>query len=377
MRFEEFRAGQYRQHRQYKSFSPSRINHEWTWDDPQINTLLETASKSLAELNAFSHMVPDVDLFIQMHVVKEATTSSRIEGTRTEMDEAVMPKESVDPDRRDDWQEVRNYVDAMNRSIEAFDELPLSLRLLRQAHRILMQGVRGKHRDPGQFRRSQNWIGGTSVADALFIPPSADEVPDLMADLEAFWHNERIHVPHLIRIAISHYQFETIHPFLDGNGRIGRLMIPLYFIWQGLLDKPSLYLSAFMERNKGLYYDALTTVRASDDLAHWVRFLLVSVDETARDGKETFQSILALREDAEGRIRDLGTKVPNAYRLLQYLYAQPWCDIASVAKHLGIARKTATNLIEQFVARKILSEVTGYRRNRVFWFPEYAVLFQA
>ena len=376
MKLENFKAGDFRQQYQYQSFSPSLVNQVWNWHDPQINTLLETASRILSELNAFSLIVPDVDLFIQMHIAKEANTSSRIEGTRTHMDEAVMDPEQINPERRDDWQEVQNYIQAMNEALDGLAQLPLSNRLLKQAHAILLRGVRGDHKLPGEFRKSQNWIGGTSLKDAIYIPPGHDEIPALMTDLEKFWHNYQIEVPHLIRIAISHYQFETIHPFLDGNGRIGRLLVTLYLVSNGILEKPSLYLSDFFEKNRGAYYDALTTVRTSDNLIHWIKFFLNAVIQTALKGQQAFRDILVLRNQTDGKIVSLGRKAENARKLIMHLYQKPVLSGSAITQFLTITPRAANALINDLERLNILKEITGFKRNRVYAFEKYLRLFR-
>ena len=376
MDLEDFKAGHLHKRYQYSSFEPVPINQQWTWRDPVINILLERANRALGELNAFSLIVPDIDLFIVMHVAKEAQTSSRIEGTKTELKEALLPEEQITPEKRDDWREVRNYIEAVNSAVLEMQTLPLSGRLLKNTHTILLQGVRGEHKTPGEFRTSQNWVGGSSLSDAIFIPPYAESVPFLMGDLEKFWHNEEIAVPHLIRAAISHYQFETIHPFLDGNGRIGRLMIPLYFISHGLLIKPSLYLSDFFERNRVSYYDALTRVRTSNDLIHWVRFFLQGVAATAIKGRDVFQKILTLRDQVENKVLGLGKRSINARQTINLLYRQPIVTATDIQKGLAVSRPTANALLKSLAELGYLREMTGQTRHRIYSFDPYLALFE-
>jgi Fic family protein len=377
MDIKDFKAGAFTTQFQYKSFSPEIIDKEWIVSDPTVNTLLAEAHLKLGALDAFSVIVPNVDVFIRMHVIKEATKSSRIEGTQTQIEEAVQRIEHIHPEKRDDWQEVQNYIHAMNVAIAELENLPLSSRLFCSTHRLLLDHVRGRHKQPGEFRRSQNWIGGSSIRDANFVPPIHEEVHRLMGDLENFINNDTIQVPHLIRIAIAHYQFETIHPFLDGNGRLGRLLITLYLVRHGLLHKPTLYLSDFFEKHKDLYVDNLMAVRTRNDLTQWIRFFLVAVAETANQGTQTFKDILALREHVEGTlILSLGKKVQLAKDVLNYLYSSPAISVQDVVEELGISKPTANGIIRDFQQLGILKEQTGFKRNRIFIFEQYLDLFR-
>jgi Fic family protein len=377
MNINEFKSGEYEQQYEYQSFLPSFINWEWTLSDPQILTLLEEANRLLGELNAFSQLIPDVDFFIGMHIRKEATTSSRIEGTQTNIEEALVDKRDLDPDKRNDWQEVQNYIQAINFAIKRLSDMPLSNRLLRETHAVLLQGVRGKHKQPGDFRSSQNWIG-VSLKHAAFVPPHHQHVPDLMSDLEKFMHNDQIHVPHLLKIALIHYQFETIHPFLDGNGRLGRLLIVLYLVNFDLLHKPALYLSDFFERHKGEYYDHLMAVRTTHKLEPWLRFFLLGMRETTAQSIQVFKDILVIKERIEREKMPTfhARRQANAQKLMRLLYQQPVVSIKTVVHHIKAQTNTAAALIDDFVKLGILREFTGQKRDRLFLFDDYVRLFK-
>jgi Fic family protein len=373
---QNFKAGTYINQGHHKSFQPEEINKTWLLNDMEIISLLSKADRQLGRLDMYSEHIPDIDLFISIHVLKEATQSSKIEGTQTNMQEALLEKEDVSNEKRDDWEEVQNYINAMQKAIEMLDEIPFSSRLIKQTHKVLLQGVRGEHKQPGEFRTSQNWIGGASISDAIFIPPSHTRINDLMSDLEKFTHNDETQLPDLLKIGIMHYQFETIHPFLDGNGRVGRLLITLYLVDKEILKKPILYLSDFFENKKSLYYDNLMRVRTHNDIKQWLKFFLVGVIETAKKGVETFDNILKLKENTEIQIQTLGSKAGNAQKVVQSLLKKPVIDVDKVESITGVSKRTAYNLINDLEELEILTEVTGSKRGKIYVFKKYLDLFK-
>ncbi len=372
----DFTAGTYVSQGYYKSFQPSLINRQWHLDNMEVIQLLSKADRDLGRLDMYSNYIPNIDLFISMLVLKEATQSSKIEGTQTNIEEALREKEDVPLDKRDDWEEVQNYIQAMEVAIKELDKLPFSSRLIRNTHKSLLQGVRGEKRQPGEFRRSQNWIGGATINDATFIPPIHTSIPELIGDLENFVHNQEIFFPELLKIALIHYQFETIHPFLDGNGRVGRLMITLYLVNKGILKKPILYLSDFLETHRRHYYENLMLVREKNDISQWFKFFLVGIIETANKGIQTFDSILQLQKQVDFDIQKLGSRAANAQKITNYLYQKPLINAEKIVEVASISYPSAYKLLEDLEKLEILKEITGGQRSREYIFEKYIDLFQ-
>lgn len=371
----DFESGVYINQGHYKSFQPNLINKAWTLDDMEIISLLSKADRMLGRLDMYSEHIPNIDLFISMHVMKEATQSSKIEGTQTTMEDAILPQEDVPLDKRNDWMEVHNYIKAMNETILLLNDLPFSSRLIREVHKILLHGVRGEHKQPGEFRRSQNWIGGSSINDAIFVPPVHTSIPELMGDIEQFAHNDEIFFPELLKIAFIHYQFETIHPFLDGNGRTGRLMIALYLVSKSILKRPILYLSDYLERHRNTYYTSLMNARQNNDILGWFKFFLTGIIETSKNGVETFEKILHLQKENEEKIKTSGSRSANAMKILTELYKNPLTDAHKVAQITGISLASAYTLISNLEKCGLLQEVTGGRRGRIYILRKYFDIF--
>ena len=359
----------------HKSFQPNYINKNWVIDDMSVLNLLSKADRQLGRLDTFSQYV-NIDLFISMHIVKEATQSTKIEGTQTNIEEVFLQKEDLALDKRDDWEEVHNYIQAMKTAVRDLENLPISSRLIKKTHKTLISGVRGEHKLPGEYRKSQNWIGGATINDATFVPPVHTSVDELMSDLEKFANDEFNDLPDLLKIAIIHYQFETIHPFLDGNGRIGRLLIPIYLVSKGILKQPILYLSDFFEKHRSLYYDNLMRVRTHNDLTQWFKFFLTGVIETAKIGVETFDGILKLQKDLEDKLLSHKGNTDDARKIIVSLYENPITDAQKVEKIIEKSYGSAYKQIALLEKLDIIKEITGGQRGKVYAFDTYIRLFK-
>jgi Fic family protein len=374
------RAGRYvRQTGGYRAFLPALLPPEPPIVlDAALLGLLSEADRALGRLDGSIATLPNPDLFVSMYVRREAVLSSQIEGTQSTLQDLLAAEADVlTASQPRDVGEVVNYVRAMNHGLRRLDELPVSVRLIREIHRLLLTGVRGSERTPGELRTSQNWIGpaGSSLMDATYVPPPAHEVPDALAALERFIHHED-EAPILIKIGLAHAQFEMIHPFLDGNGRVGRLLISLLLCERGVLTKPVLYLSHYLMRHRAEYYERLQAIRDSGDWEGWLLFFIRGVAEVGREASETARRILLLREEHRRTITDhFGRTSSNGLRVLERLYERPIIAVEDVRAQTGTAFPAANALVQRLIDVGILTEMTGQRRNRRFRYNAYIRLF--
>lgn len=370
------RAGRYvQQSTGYKAFIPAPLPPQPDIDfDGELRTLLSNADRDIARLDAIASLLPNPDLFVSMYVRHEAVLSSQIEGTQSTLEDVLaFEADAAQNDAPKDVAEVVNYVRAMNHGLKRLDELPLSLRLLREIHGELMQGTRGGEKSPGEFRKSQNWIGGTgsTLANASFVPPPPHELMNSLGEFEKFLHEGKATVPLLIRCGLAHAQFETIHPFLDGNGRVGRLLIALMLCEERALSRPLLYLSVYLKAHRAEYYDRLTAIRTQGHWEQWLKFFLRGVSTTSRAATQTARDIVALREAHRSEVMNNA----KALKLLDSLYQQPYVNASRVAQIIGTTYATAARLTYTLEEKGWLKEVTGYERNRIYRYQPYLDLF--
>ena len=355
----------------YKSFRPSPLPPDpaLNIDSDVVKNLVE-ANRNLARLDTAAKHIPNAELFISMYVRKEALISSQIEGTQCTLDDVLDPQ--IDSNTNLDVGDVINYVRACTYAIKRLDMLPLYNRLLREIHRELLQGVRGKEKNPGEFRRSQNWIGAANctLKEARYIPPNVEDMQSALADLERYMNEGDDYDP-LIRIALIHYQFETIHPFLDGNGRVGRLMILLYLMQQGYISKPIIYISYFLKKNQIEYYDRMSEIRRTGNYEQWIGFFLEAVSAAAKDSLETVEKLSELHERNVALLPITNRKNDNVRRVFDYVEQYPIVEIKKTASDLGVSFNTISTAVNKLMQAGILTEKTSAARNRVFVYEEY------
>ena len=360
---------------QYKAFVPNPLPYEIKID-ATLQHLLSRADLALGRLDGITEILPDADFFIFMYTRKEATLSSQVEGTQATLADVLKAEARIeDSEIHKDVDEILNYIKAMNYGLRKLEELPLSLRLIKEIHSTLLKGVRGEARAPGEFRKTQNWVGGATINTARFVPPPAHEVMGLLDNLEKFLHDSS-QMPMLIKTGLVHSQFETIHPFLDGNGRVGRLLITFYLCQQGVLNRPLLYLSEFFKMHRQEYYDRLNAVRTDDGIENWLKFFIEGVAITADKAVDTTRKILKLREKDIHKVTTLNRASAKGKILLDFLYKAPLVQIKTVEKITGLKNPNALMLVSKFVHLGILKEITGQKRNRVFSYRDYIELFE-
>ena len=359
----------------YNAFVPSRFPPK-DLDLARLMPVLSEADVALARLDGAASVLPNVDLFIRTYILKEAETSSQIEGTEASMADLLEVEAGGRQERRDAVAEIQNYVLALNQGLNELASLPVSMRLIRRIHGTLMAGVRGCQtaRTPGELRTSQNWIGGTGPSDARFVPPPVPEMDRALTEWEHFLHSDS-HVPPLIRVGLAHAQFETIHPFLDGNGRCGRLLVTFLLTEKDILAKPMLYLSTYLREHRDVYYDRLQATRDLGAWEDWLEFFLAGVAQVATEATVRVRQIMDLMERDRARLEALPRSTANAYRLLDHLFDAPVVTVRSVADKLGVSDPTANKLVADFQDLGLVREVTGQQRNRRFWYDEYLRLF--
>lgn len=361
----------------YRAFTPAPLPpHPAVAMDADLVNLLSQADRVIGRLDMVTEVLPNPDLFIGMYVRQEAVLSSQIEGTQSTLEDVLQFEIDASGEPQiADVQEVVNYVAAMNHGLNRLPDLPLSLRLLKEIHEILLRQGRGERSTPGEFRRSQNWVGppGSTLMNATYVPPPVPEMTTALGDLEKFLHTNNL--PVLIQAGLAHAQFETIHPFLDGNGRVGRLLITLLLCEKNVLKRPTLYLSHFFKLHRLEYYDRLTAIRQAGDWEGWLRFFLRGVVEVGTEAVETTRRILALRDEHLALLAERMAGNSYAARALDHLFDSPMTTVRRMESHLSASYKTANKIIGEFETLGLLREIMGYRRNRVFAYEPYLALF--
>ena len=372
MKLENNRAGHLKKMQSdYQCFVPHNLKDIKLNIDSEINALVNKAYLLLGRLDGMAITLPDIDLFVSMYVQKEAVISSQIEGTQASLVDVLQKDKGKEKIK--DTEEIVNYIKATHYAFKRLNKMPLCMRLIRETHAVLLSNVRGEEKMPGEFRRSQNWIGqaGSSLKDASFIPPAPDEMDICLGDLERYIHEDSA-ISNLIKIALIHYQFETIHPFLDGNGRMGRLLIILYLREQGLIEYPVLYLSYFFKKNRNRYYELLNNIRIKGEFEEWIKFFIDGICEISEDAITSIQKIVELKNTDMKKIRELsGSNISNLLLIYDYLLQHPFLEAEDIKNLVGVSKPTANKLLENLMAIEIVELVEDKKRYRQYVYKKY------
>ena len=372
MKLENNRAGQLKKMQSdYQGFVPHNLKDRKLNIDSEINALVNKAYLLLGRLDGMAITLPDIDLFVSMYVQKEAVISSQIEGTQASLVDVLQKDKGKEKIK--DTEEIVNYIKATHYAFKRLNKMPLCMRLIRETHAVLLSNVRGEEKMPGEFRRSQNWIGhaGSTLKDASFIPPAPDEMDICLGDLERYIHEDST-ISNLIKIALIHYQFETIHPFLDDNGRMGRLLIILYLREQGLIEYPVLYLSYFFKKNRNRYYELLNNIRIKGEFEEWIKFFIDGICEISEDAITSIQKIVELKNTDMKKIRELsGSNISNLLLIYDYLLQHPFLEAEDIKNLVGVSKPTANKLLENLMTIEIVELVEDKKRYRQYVYKKY------
>lgn len=377
LKLEDYKAGKYIRVENYRAFILSKINYDWSWEDASLNKLASEASRQIGELNAYSLLTPNIDIYLKTLIALESNCSNKIEGAKASLKENLLEEGNLDTEKIQERQKAQRYIKAITYAKEKIKRGEwLSTKIMEEIHEILMKGE-ALDKDLGKVRVSQNWVGGDTLQNATYVPPPYTEVEECLTDFEQFIMNEKMDTPEVIKLAILHYQFETIHPFLGGNGRIGRIIVPLYLQNKGMLEKSALFISEYLEKNKESYFEKLEKVRNYSDMIGWIKFFLIAVIETAKLTKERLQKLDNLNQEMEYVIKNLPVKPENGKKIIDFLYENPVIDRAKIGALAGMKESTTRTIINSLLEKDIVKKTKGNHKSKILTFERYMEIFES
>lgn len=376
MKLEGYKAGMFMRMNEYSAFILSKINYDWSWEDSKLSKLSADVSGQIGEINGYSKLLPNIDDYVNMLIAIEANKTSKIEGTDIKLEETLLELSDIEPEKNESWERVQKYIEATNYAVkQVADGEKIGTKLLREIHGVLLKGEKGEQRNLGKLRTMQTWVGGDTPANAIYVPPPHTEIVECLSDFEQFVENENTDTPDVVKVAMLHYQFESIHPFASGNGRIGRMIVPLYLQSKGMLDKSCLFVSEYLEKNKALYFGKLANVRTNSDIIGWIIFFLEVMLETAKLTNERLKKLSELKEEMDDVVMNMPVKPDNAKKVVDMLYKEPIVDIARLGNLSGVKEGTMRTIINSLLDKGIVSKTRGVNKNKIIVFKKFTDIF--